>query len=277
MSDIIDDTVNEALEADAQMQTQEEIQEPADQDQQEQPEQEEGQEEQDESHQEYEPFPKKAVNALNRRNKTIAKLRAENSGFTSELQQLRAEVEALKNPAPKEPQEDDFDNYGDYLKALATFKGAPEQPQEKPLSREEVLQEAQEQIHYQQRMQHMQTNATQMMQDIPDYQQLHAEYSDVMDDLPEGTVKAFLDADNPAAAFYALAKEGKLENLSMLHPHQAAMEIARAEFRGQQMVEAQKQKVTKAQPPIKGVKESGQSSTNLADQSPDDILKWLES
>ena len=66
------------------------------------------------------PFPKKAVNALARRDKKISKLQAEYAAATGELQKFRDQ--AQKAELENAPQEDAFDNYGDFKEAEIRHK-----------------------------------------------------------------------------------------------------------------------------------------------------------
>jgi len=219
----------------------------------------EGQEEapQEQPEEAFTPWPKTAENAVNRLKQQRAKYQSEIQELRTSYQKMESDFQALKNPAPQEPQEDDFENYGDYLKAVAKFGSQPNQAsEEKPLSREEIYRQVQEETHYNGRAQSMHTQAKKTAQEVPDYAHLHAQYEDVMDNLPEATQKAFLDTDDAPAAFYALAKSGQLEALTSMPPHLAAMAIARAELQGQQLIQSQKQKSTNAPAPMTGVKGS---------------------
>lgn len=226
------------------------------------------------------PWPESARNAVNRREKALAKERAQLAQYRRELNELRAAQEKAAKDAgqPKEPNENDFDTYGDYLKAVAKFR-----PQEKPQEtvdpktiHEQALQQARVQMHYEQRKQAVIPAIEKAMTEHPELAQLEEEFADVIDSAPEPVLLAFLDSENPAAAFYALAKEGKLEQLAHMPPTQMAYAIAQAELRGTQMMKASK--VSKAPTPIQGVKGASSGSRSLGDfKNVDDVMKWVKS
>lgn len=223
------------------------------------------------------PWPKAAENAYQRQKRQAAKYKAQYRELEAVHSELKARIEKLENPAPREPREEDFDNYGDYLRAYAVHnaKGAqPEQPNEKPLSRDEAIQLAQEQLHVQQQAQTMQQQSAKLMQEVPEYRSLHADYADVLEDMPQGTVQAFMNLKNAPAAFYALAKEGVIEQLPNLTPMQAAIELARAEARGEQMIAKIKSQTTKAPSPMTGVKGTA-STDSIENMTGDSILKAI--
>lgn len=233
-------------------------------------------------------FPKKAVNALSRRDKKIAKLNAE----LQELRQREAEWQrgqqsqhnqqqhgGQNNQAPQEPNLDDYDNFADYQKALTQFYIKQSQealkqqsdPQQQAQQQQLTPQQVQQQVHYSQRAQHMDTIDADLSAKLPDYEQLKTEYSDVLADLPQHVAMAMLDAENGPLALYTLAREGKVEQLLTMNPTQAAAEMARAEIRGQQYLNKQP---SSAPAPIKGVK--GNSSKKSPDQMSDaEFDKWL--
>lgn len=271
MDDVIDNAVDELVgeSQTEQEQPNEEVQEEA--------QQEGSQEEAEQETEKPDPWPKSAENALSRLKKQRSRYQAENAELRSSLDQIKAEIQSLKNPAPQAPREEDYETFEDFLMAKFEHKQGSQQekPQEKSLSQEEIFKQAQEQFHYQERMKTMSEQAAKAAETIPEYAQLHAEYSDVMEDLPEGTVKAFLDLNNAPAAFYALAKEGKVEFLSSMPPVQAAMELARAEVRGEQMIQSRKSQQTKAPPPMKGVRGATAVGENIDQMSGDAILNAI--
>lgn len=221
------------------------------------------------------PWPKAAENALSRAKRNTAKYKAQYQELQARHSDLEARLAKLENPAPKEPREEDYDTYGDFIKAYARFNpnGAQnEQPQEKPLSRDEAIQQAREQLELQKRIDDSSKIADKLMAEVPEYKAMYAEYSDIFEDIPVGTRHALLSLENPPAAFYALAKEGLIEQLPNLPPMQATIVLARAEVRGEQMIAARKSHTTKAPTPMKGVNGSG-SSKSMSDMTPDEIIK----
>lgn len=218
---------------------------------------------------------KKAENRINRlensRKKKDWQL-AETNKQLAELNRKIQEYEAKQNQ-PKEPSEDDFDNYGDYLKAVARYK--PQQEKAEPLDpnkiKEQAFQEAQQKFYYDQRVNHVAQQAQKAIADSPELSGLLDEYSDVLDSYPPAIEMAFLESDNAPAAFYALAKEGKLEQLAHMTPTRAAHEIALAQVRGENMLKASK--MSKAPAPIQGAKPITPSGRDLNAMSGKELRK----
>ena len=197
------------------------------------------------------PFPKKAVNAISRRDKQIGKYKAELDHARAELAKYQAQTDT-KKPENQPPKEEDFDNFAEYLKASARFEAKQEFAENnKKVAEDRVSQ--QEQAWVSQREQIMVEKANELIQGNPEYKQLLVENADVLDSLPPHIERAFLEADNAALAFVALAKEGKLEALASMSPFQAAMEIGRAQDRGAAL--AKTKQVTQAPAPLSSAKD----------------------
>ena len=111
--------------------------------------------------------------------------------------------------------------------------------------------------------------------EIPDYRAVYAEYQDVFEDLPEHINQAFLELDDAPLAFYALAKEGKLESLKTMSPAKAIIELGKAEDRGIAMTKVRQ--TTKAPTPLSANKGNGMVSKSLNNMSSDELLKWAKS
>jgi hypothetical protein len=223
------------------------------------------------------PFPKKAVNAITRRDRQIGKYKSQLTDQGRQLAELNRKLEEISRsnqPKSKEPNENDFDSYGDYLKALASFRPEQGQTEEKvdpKQVQEQAFKQAQQQIYHEQRVEAVAQQAQKAMKEVPGLEQMLDEFSDVLDTFPHAIEMAFLEADNAPMAFYALAKEGKLEQLADMTPTQAAMEIARAQIRGDAMVKAGK--VSKAPAPIKGVKPGSPGGKSMDDMSGKELRK----
>ena len=218
------------------------------------------------------PFPKKAVNALARRDKKYSKLQAQHAADLSELQTFREQ--AKKAEIADVPQEDAYDNYGDYLKAVTRHEVKQEASEETQKQQEAQFAEK-EQAYVVERETYAIERAQAAIAEIPGYQQLVTENADVLQSLPPHLERAFLEADEPAHAFYALAKEGGLEELASMSPARAAMAIGKAEVRGAAM--AQKKQTTKAPAPIASLKGGGKTSKSLDTMNSDQLLAWVNS
>lgn len=225
------------------------------------------------------PFPKKATRALERRNKKINKLRAEKAELEEKL------AKYANNPEPKEqqidnnpvdglvePQEDDFEDYASYLEAKGEYK----------VRKEYAAKEAQAQQHrefesqqrwVQERAQYVDDRAAKAAEALPELNGLYMENQDVIEGYSHATKLAFLEAEKPEMAFYALASEGKLESLDSMSPTMVAREIAFAEIRGEKLAKGRPQ--SKAPAPIKTAKGTGTRRKVLDDMSPSELLEHL--
>lgn len=219
------------------------------------------------------PWPKSARNKISRLEGAVRKKDAIYHQTTQRLAELEKQLQELTKPKSTEPKEEDFETYGDYLKAVAKHRpeGKPEQVDPKKIQ-EQAFQQAQQQLYYQQRESAVVEQTQKAMQEIPGFEQMFQEHSDILDSFPPAIEMAFLEADNAPLAFYALAKEGKLEHIAQMTPTRAAYEIAAAQIRGEQMLKGPK--VSSAPQPIKGSKGTSGGSKPLTEMSTDELLKW---
>lgn len=219
---------------------------------------------------EEQPWPKKAVNAMSRKDKQLGKLRGQNQMYAQQLQAMEAELAKYKNAAPRE---EDFKDktYGEFLEAQARYKVKQEQEAENK-QRQSQQQTQQQQQFYAQREAHVAQQAQQFIAEFADAKQVLIENSDVIDDLPDHIQNAFLESDNAPLAFYTLAKEGNLERLAELSPLQAAIEIGKAIQRGSKP----KPPVTQAPKPLAAAKGTGNATKSLAEMSPKELMKWAQ-
>ncbi len=215
------------------------------------------------------PFPKKAVNAISRRDKQIGKLQAERAALNAELTRFREQTAQHSNNPPKES---DFDNYGELLKAQHRHEWQQEQAARELQQREQYTTQ-QEQQWFSQREQEVLSKAQELKTQVPDFLGLLNEYSDVLSEVPPQIERLLYEADSPEVALYALAKEGRLEEVLAMSPARVAIELGKAEIRGEALIK-QKQ-VTKAPAPIEGLKGTGGSSKTLESMNSQDLLKWL--
>ncbi len=224
---------------------------------------------------ENEPFPKKAVNALSRRDKMIKKLRAEQ-------QKLMEELESLKSAKPEAdveaPKEDDFETYGDYLKAVIqheTKNGLAKTQYEQQQKYLEQQRQQHEQLIQQERIERVYEQSQEFAKQVPDYNQVLEQNLATVDSFPPEIENLFYEIDNAPLAFYTLAKEGRLETLSTMSPVMAAVEIGRALDRGKTSIS--KRNVTNAPSPMSGVSGKGDAVKSPTEMSPDELMKWVGS
>lgn len=225
-----------------------------------------------------EKFPKKAERALERRNKKINKLRAEKAELERRLDEIasRPKEEQIAEFQPeglKEPQEDDFEDYAEYLVAKGEYKVKREYAA-KEAEAQQYAQFESQQKWVQDRAKYVDDRAAKAVESIPELDGLYRENQDIIEGYADTTKMAFLEADKPELAFYALASEGKLESLESMTPTRIAREIALAEIRGEKLSKSRPQ--SKAPAPIKKAKGTGTRRKTLDDMSPRELLEHLK-
>lgn len=221
-------------------------------------------------------FPKKAVNAISRRDKQIGKLKAE-----AEHWKKQAEEAAKANPKstqdktdnPGEPQEKDFVNYHDYIRALNKYDN--EKLLEKTLTEREgkhkETQASEREMAWEaERIKTVDKQAEEFAKLHPEVTQMYEEYSDVIAAYPKEIKKALLAADNAPLAFFNLAKEGKLESLAEMSLVDATVEIRLAQMN--QPVKPQ----TKAPTPLPASRGSVAATKSPTEMSVEETLRWLK-
>ena len=217
------------------------------------------------------PFPKKAVNALSRRDKQIGKLRAEKQHMQEELEVLRqkAAPKAVSNDSPKEG---DFETYGDYLRAEARY-AAKQEFNDSKVKDTEKQSATKHQEWEAERSDALDDNAEQAKTSFADFDKVvDAAMQSV--NLSPHVKRAFLEVEDSAFALYALAKEGTLEDLNDMSPYKAAIAVDRMAKKG---IELSKKKATNAPAPLSASRGAATGSKMLDDFSGDDIRKWLKS
>jgi hypothetical protein len=209
--------------------------------------------------------------ALNKKNRYIDNLRARNRTLEAEMQKLRASPNGSDK---KPPSMDQFESVLDYVKAENSYeldKRFSEQQSQQQLS---LLEQQQAAIRQQQ------TQA--MAQDFAELSSVSSEAKSVLEQamplvgqMPAHLDSLFFEIDNAAAAIYALAKEGRLQDVYYMHPHIAAAEIVQAQQRGLQYMANATRQVPQKQPPkpLDGLKGRVRTSRDYKDMSPDEIVK----
>lgn len=217
------------------------------------------------------PFPKKALNALSRRDKQIGKLRAQHEQAMAELNQLR------QSTAPKPtqqatgaPKEADFTNYADYLQAVNNYN--IEQKFAEYGEKQTKTQQADaEKAWENQRIPVVDKQVDDFVKDIPDSVQIFNDNADLIKSFPDKLKRVLLAADNSPLAVYNLAKDDKLADLADM-----SLEDAKVEIRLAQMKPAAKPK-TSAPAPLSASRGSVAPSKSLDSMNGDELLKWVNS
>jgi len=213
-----------------------------------------------------EEFPKKAVNALNRKNKQLNKLRAR-------MRELEAKInEQPKAPEQKEVNPDDFETYADYINAQVETLVEQRVTQSQSDMQKQQLTQQQDALKAE-RDQYIREQANEVSQTLTDLPQVWQQNAHILDALPDSVSDIFYSIDNAPAAIYTLAKEGKLEGLLYADPNLAAYEIVNAQNRGMEMLSVPQKRVSQAPTPISKAKGTGSVKKQLSPN--DDVLKSL--
>lgn len=216
-----------------------------------------------------EPFPKKAVNALARRDKQLAKMRNRYSSLEQEVAQLRQLVEKGGKAQSDEPNPDDYDNYSDFLMAKA--EKIAQKKIEEALQKDRNPEVSEQDKQFMQREQEIMPLAQDLAKRIPDFVETIDEYSEDIDDLPANIQSLLLHAQNPPLATYNLIKSGKLEALARMPEAMAAAEIISAQSNNPA------RRVSQAPAPVKPISGSPRGQKSIADMSPEELMaKYIE-
>lgn len=217
-----------------------------------------------------EQFPRKAVNAISKRDKQIGKLRAEREA-------LKREVEALRSRATdttKVPKEDDFNQYTDYLKAQARHEAQQAVTENVLESKESQLKslDVQERTTWEdERVNNAVETARSLKAQLPDLDKVYQENAHVFETFSDELGDMFLHLDNPALAMYNLVKDGKFDRLSGMPLHLAAFEIMQAHAKKPQASNP----VSQAPKPISAAKGSGTGQKSVSEMSYQELVKSL--
>lgn len=229
----------------------------------------------------FEPFPKKASNVISRKNEKINELRGK---IAEQQEALRKQEEFLAQKMQeqqgvqnndfglKEPVESDFTDYGDFLEAKGEYKAELRyrQNQEKFTQENEIKQQQQ---YITEKVTNINSKAEELSKAVPELNKLYENNVNLIASFSDDVKRAFLEADNTPLAFYALVQEDKLESIAGMSPMQAAVEIGKAQERGERMVAARRQ--TKAPAPATKLKTRAVKRQNAEDMSPSDLVAHL--
>jgi len=211
-----------------------------------------------------EPFPKKAVNAIAKRDKQLAKWRAKYDNLHNEVAELRKLIEGNKAQEALNP--DNFEKYSDFM--LARAEQAAQEKIDETLNKQNKSQDDGYDAFVEQRTQEIAPIAQKLMKQIPDFAETLDDAADEIDELPRNVQTLLLHADNPPLAAYNLIKEGKLEKLGRMPESLAAAEIIRAQANNP----AQVKKVSQAPAPVKQISGTARGNQSLDNMDVEDVL-----
>jgi chromosome segregation ATPase len=208
--------------------------------------------------------------ALNKKNRYIDNQRARIRALEAEMQKLTSQ----QNKA-EAPEMDKFDSVLDWVDAKQTYnldQKLQEQAQQQQLA---YLQNQQAMVR-QQQAQVIEDTMTELLSSNPDVKAVITQNAQVIQSMPPHIGALMFEIDNAPAATYALAKEGRLQDLYFMPPHIAAAHLVQAEIRGQQYLQQSAKPPKQAPQPIGPLKGAGKSSNRpLEQRSPDELMKWL--
>ena len=196
--------------------------------------------------------------------------RAENARELRELREFKAQMEAAKQPANREPQApnmDDFNTLEEYMDARDAYRDSQKlSAQNKNQVDPVIAQRAQEAI----------AREAEFAKAAPDYQKLVGENADFFQEVGNDPKlrDAILEAENAPLALYALMKEGLVDELYNLSPTRLAAELAKAEIRGQSYL-VQKKTISTAPQPLAVAKGTGLTTKPVSSMSFEELKKDL--
>jgi hypothetical protein len=216
------------------------------------------------------PWPEKAEKAHAKQKAKAIRLSYENKLLKQQLAEIQKAQQA-QAPQSAEPNEASFDNYGDYLKAVARYE-AKQELNEGKQSREQLFAEAQKAKWIDERVSVVQEKVAEAKAALPDFDKVAQENAEIIGQFSGELEEVILSLDNPALALYNLAKDDLLQDLAEMPLPQAAVLLGKALAKGI----PQKKTVTSAPAPMRGVKGSGSPTTSLASKNPDELMAWLK-
>lgn len=203
---------------------------------------------------------KREANRQSHLNSKLAKMRRENRELREMAQRLSQQTApSAKSDAPQPPSEDNFTTWDEfraaerqYYEQLADWK-IEQKLSEREKKTAEVSQADAANSYKAERINKHAEMEAEFAKQVTDYEQtVYGDYGDFMQNLPTQVAEALLEADNASLALYALAKEGLLEQLEDMSPYRLAIEIGKAEIRGQSYLVPKK--TTNAPTPMRGAK-----------------------
>lgn len=206
--------------------------------------------------------------ALNKKNRYIDNQRQRLRSLEAEVQRLKSSTQDTK-PAPEM---DKFDSVIDYMKADQSYtldQKLAEQAQAAQLSNLE----AQKQLVRQEQTQAMAETMSELLNSNPDVKTVITKNSSIIQGMPPHIEALMYEIDDAPAATYALAKEGRLQDLYYMPQHIAAAHLVQAEIRGQQYLQQSARPRQTAPEPIGSLKGTGVKQKSIGSMSADEIVK----
>lgn len=220
-------------------------------------------------------WPKKAVNALANAKKQASKLREKNDAMARELETLKDMAKNQPKFEDKEPNEDEFDTYTDYIKSHSKWAAKSEiseANQEQVQQKIDTLESQHKEAYVHEREAYVESKAQEFKQQHSDFVEVLQANAEVP--MTQDIEQAFLAVEDAPRAYYNLAKEGKLESLSRMPIAMAQAEIIQAQYRKPAAVQKTKP-ISAAPKPMKSATGTASSNRPLHQQSVEDTMKWF--
>lgn len=219
-------------------------------------------------------LPKNVKKALDKNKRYIRNLREREKGLLAEIERLKTE-----KYEPKQIDEENYEGtYGDLYTERALEKMRAELSQNQNKQQLDQLTLQQQQIAAEQN-QAISIEAAEYAKQSDDFAKIVPASADRFNVLPAEIQGLFFELESPTLAAYALAKEGKIEQLAFMSPYMAAAELHQAQQRGQQYLQSSSKKaVSNAPAPVNGVRGTAKTApSRLNEKSPDALYKWIQS
>jgi len=211
--------------------------------------------------------------ALSKKNRYIDNQRARIRALEAEMQKLQSTYSQNKTEAPVMEK---FDSVLDYMKADQNYTLEQKLAEQAKNSQMQALQQ-QQQMAREMQDQALAEHMTEMMAN-PDVNKTIRANASIIQAMPDHISALMYEIDNAPAATYALAKEGRLQDIYYMPAHVAANYLVQAEQRGLQYLQQAARPQKTAPAPIGSLKGTGKSSQKpLGQMSPTELDKWRNS
>lgn len=222
---------------------------------------------------------KKERNVVSRRDKQIGKLRAQYEMAQNELNKYRQQPSSqnVQTAELKEPEEGDFKNYHEYIRALERFDRTKDL---KAFEERLTAKETHSVREYQQRQWETERDIAldkageEYSKQVPDFMNMVAQNATIIQSFPDAIKRVIkeVDAQDVVKAFHAMVENDTLEDLADMTPVQAAAAIVRAANMPQKPAS-----FTRAPAPMTSAKGTTQGQKTLNRMSPQELVDWVNS
>lgn len=217
-------------------------------------------------------LPKEVEKALKKKDRYNRNLLNRLRETEAKLQQMQ--VAQSRNTAGNAPKEADFDSYPDFLKATIMhemeqkLQGTQQKQQVDALTHEQaVIRQQQDEV--------IGGQVEQLAISSPDFKDVVTKNMAIIDAMPEHISNLVYQIDDAVLGAYALAKEGRLQDLYYMNPQIAAAELLAARYRGNEYIKASTRKVQQstAPKPISSLRGTRSTTKNIDSMGPDELVK----